>query len=261
MTLFEIYTKKEADDKGIAYKEDWRNASEGEWICTEDGYVAPVMKTRSMTSGAIEYVYPFGRAFHNQKMGLEFLPHKKNRSYHHVTGRHECEYESRKFRTRRAVSAYVSMLLAGKIDYEVLSNIYRPGTDEKRMKIMLTNRAVKKMIEAELKEVLNKHGITKDYAVEKLKKAMEIAEAKEDAKTMMTGVDKALELMGEKGGKRTVTQSIEGYFPSGLIDKAEDRIKLERKIEYEGNFSREEEQVISGAEPLVEGESAVAGED
>ena len=264
MTKFPIYSLEEATQKKIPFKENWREAKLGDYIATDDGYVAEVLRVRPMKSGDTELTFPFGRAFLKQKMAIQYLAHKANKSYHHASGEHELVYECRKARMKRLVSAYVGMLARGKVDYERLAYIYRQDQEVPNIKIILKNRAVKRMIEQEMKEVLSSHGVTKDYAITKLKKAMDIAEAKEDAKTMMLGVDKALELLGEKNRKVSLTQSISGTFPGGLIDKMEEKISMERSLTYDERVSqsaRKEEPTTERAEYSVEGEVDALGED
>ena len=43
---FTIYKRSEAEQEGIAFKEDWRDCKAGDWGVTDDGYV---MQCRAFT--------------------------------------------------------------------------------------------------------------------------------------------------------------------------------------------------------------------
>jgi len=43
---YQLYTVEEAHNSGIAYKKDWRNAEEGNYVLTDDNMVVPVLKIK-----------------------------------------------------------------------------------------------------------------------------------------------------------------------------------------------------------------------
>jgi len=88
------------------------------------------------------------------------------------------ELEMRRTRLKRLVRAYVIQYAYGKVDWEQLGRVYRKNDT---MRVIAAQRIlqrpeVRQMVDDALAEELTKAGITKAYALGKLKKAMEVAE-------------------------------------------------------------------------------------
>ena len=68
-----IYTKKEADERGIDYipNEHWRDAKYGEYAETDDGYVTPVIKRNDNHASSAHLKTPTG-CFHLNRSGTLF---------------------------------------------------------------------------------------------------------------------------------------------------------------------------------------------
>ena len=44
--VFEVYEVSQAEEKGLKFSKDWRNASKNDWILTADGKVIQVIGRR-----------------------------------------------------------------------------------------------------------------------------------------------------------------------------------------------------------------------
>lgn len=173
------YTQEEADGLNINYKLDWREAQEGDWLLTDDGYVTKCEKRLSyidpnqlkhcVTKEAI--IIASGGCWTTQSKCLLFKKTKRLLGHRRI---------------KEFVKAYVMMRLEGKIDYHKLGQMtgYQevPALYAKRI---LKYKGIKEMINKELEEVLLKNGVTQDYLIQKWKKAMEIAETNGSAETML----------------------------------------------------------------------------
>ena len=55
--VFDVFESSEADDLGIKYSADWRNASKGDWVLTADEKVLQVLGRRKYDTGRKKEIY------------------------------------------------------------------------------------------------------------------------------------------------------------------------------------------------------------
>jgi hypothetical protein len=134
---------------------------------------------------------------------LEWEVRRKNRAY--GTSSKIWVYRS-KGRLKNLVREYVSQKLkvtAGvlpELDYNAIGVAFRkdqaiPAATAKRM---LKMKEVQEMIEDELKEELKKLGVTSQYVVDIIKRAILVAESAADAGSMIRGAKEFSEMLGMK---------------------------------------------------------------
>ena len=63
-TTYKIYKQNEADSNNLAYKY-WREADEGEYGISDDGFVAKVISKSTYKPTSVYIRYPFGYTFYN----------------------------------------------------------------------------------------------------------------------------------------------------------------------------------------------------
>ena len=134
------------------------------------------------------------------------------------------ERESGKTRTKNAVNAYVSKIFAGKkVDWNEIGTIYRP--DEKipaaTAKRLFKEKVVKNMIEEKMKEVLSEKGIDRGFVLDTIKKAINIAEEKEDPSNMLRATENLVDMLEMKPNKKITTDTLQIDMTNQIMDNIE----------------------------------------
>ncbi len=200
---FDILTRQEADERGIAHR-PWRDCAAGSWGISDDGYVSLCLQAieyrdRSGHSRRL-FTFPYARVWGYKSTKLEWLKRKASGNYHDVSNLSWQEREARTTRTRNAVKLYVTQMLSGKIDYDELGRVYRPdqAVPAATVRRLFKEERIQQMIDQELARILKEKGITKAFVIDKILKAMEVAEAKGDARSILGGADRLGPLVGVK---------------------------------------------------------------
>jgi hypothetical protein len=234
---YTIYTRDEADNKGIHYK-PWKSCRGGDWGLSSDGYVAKCLKRREYKSKGGVYpqgvsynlVFPYGQAFFSPKYpergSLDYRRHEETGTYTSVSAKSSWELERNRTRTKNFVQAYVKQYLGGKLDYGVLGKIYRG--DEKnpvvRAKSLLKKKYVKDMISKELSEILTEKGIDEGTVFDMLLEAADMARVKEQAANLLRVAENLIDIFGMKS-KKEVTQEFQADVT--FLDGIEETMRLE----------------------------------
>ena len=90
------------------------------------------------------------------------------------------------------------------------------------------------MVQEKLKQVLNDKGITKSFVLDKMKKAMEIAETKEDVNGLLKASDAFMDLLEMKPSKKVTTDTFQIDVTNQIADQIETEDKkmlMSRKTE------------------------------
>lgn len=190
---FIVYSQSEADDAGIKYSH-WKEAKEGEWALSDDGYVGECLSVMGPYTNYQNYkryfmVFSYGKAFKCHSAKLNFLDHKATNSYCWIGTNDWATKESRTTRGKRFITAYVMMFMAGEsIDWKKLGLIYRPdrkGTAPARVaKRLFKQEAFKEMIQQKMIEVFKGKNISEEDVIEMFQDALAVAKDKKDAKEM-----------------------------------------------------------------------------
>jgi hypothetical protein len=236
-----IYTKEEADSLGIEYKL-WRDkeVKPGDWVLTDDEYVGQVRDIRIynnkqkqpkpfiLTTFGCQWVAPTNK--------LTWEDRRETGDYFNPIPRDWIKKEVARARTKRVIQLYANMMLTGRIDLQILGKAYRPDSSDpvRTVKKLLRREQVKSMIDQELQRILEEKGITKQFVIEKIVKAIELGEKREDGYLLLKGADKMADYLEMQPGKTKVTEQIETntIFKSigDAIEKS-DQLKLTRSKE------------------------------
>ena len=206
---FPVYTEEEAREKGISYV-PWEQSQVGGWGSTTDGYVMECLRHIPMKNGVI-IEFSGGRTITKSKK-FEFLPRYQMKDWWGLSPGWWQRREAAKSRTKNAVKVYVQMVLAGKVDFGLVGQVYRPdqAIPEATVRKLFRQEEIKQMITKEMEEVLAKEGLTKQFVIQKMKKALEIAETKLDPANML----RAAESMSDMLEMKPRTQSPQFGLPS-----------------------------------------------
>ena len=95
---YEIYTQEEADKEGLEYNH-WRDAGEGQWALSDDGFVSKVITKKSYKSNnRIDNVYlrfAWGYTFYNPRYGGRELNVKGRKSNTTMSGKRPIEVKAK----------------------------------------------------------------------------------------------------------------------------------------------------------------------
>lgn len=208
-----IYTRAEADERGIDYVYWKQVSSEAQHALTDDGYVMEVWKIDTYTTdrgitrnrirfgGAQKWVTPYAE--------LIWEDHAKNEVYtRNNPHRSWDELEARTARVARAIDALCASFMAtGSFDWERAGQLYRP--DQKipsaTLKRLFHKERFRKMIRDKLKELYNELGFTEEWTIEVLMDAAEIARRENQALNLIRAHEAGVKLLGM--GPETVRQT------------------------------------------------------
>jgi len=201
---FYIYTKEEADAKGIKYVY-WKDAEDGGWALSDDGYVAECYGVKEYTSkrlrsGDVRKKYiklAFGVYWTNKYSKCLWLERKTIGDYSNVNPEGWQDKEARKERTRRLVKLYAHMFMMGKMDWDLLGQVYRK--DQKNAaataRRLLKQERIQQMVSEEIQQLLTDHGITRAFIVDEMKASLQGAKQKGDYTNVNRVIEKFIAML------------------------------------------------------------------
>jgi len=238
---YTIYTKEEADDRGIDYVY-WKDAEEGDWALSDDNYIAQVIKVKeypSNNNSMTKYVRtPWGYIMWDQKYkGRKFLVEGR-RSAYTFTGK-------RKIEALEPSLSKLAMCYAQTMNKDLAIDMAfgsLPGNQHSSWKRRMKSEVFKNMVREELAALLTRHGLTEDYTLDLLTETIELAKGKKDVTNLMRAVEnlQSMHSMDSKDKIKTTTQ-LEGTVTRKLLDQVheEERRLVATRIEESGNGARE----------------------
>jgi hypothetical protein len=252
---YDILTKAEADEKNIPYTH-WSVAKPGDFALSDDGHIALCL-SRKTYDGDDFCVFPTTRGFYKPRGKSKKINFIGNQTYWTISGDSWVEHESRRERTKRMVQLYVKMSMAGKLDLAVLGKVYRPdqAIPTATLRRLLKQDKIKRMISEEFDKILSEVGLTERWILEKIKKAMEIAEKKGNPFAMLKGTEQLSELrdMFPKTRKMDIPIAL-GVTPE-LVDAMQ---KAERELGV-GNAEDKKKEVNASYEIVDPPTSEIVG--
>jgi hypothetical protein len=219
---YPIYTEKEAVEEGLDFKH-WKEADEGNFCISDDGYVAEVIKRKEYESDRAQatlYIRtPYGYIMHN--------PNYKT--------------QSRSHKWKNLALAYVSTNFDADLAIDMVMGQTTPQ-QRRRWKRNIRTEEFKKVVREELDVLLKESGKDKEYVMDLLEEAIQIAKKKEDVSNLMRAVEKLMNLHGmdDKDTIKT-TRQIEGVSTKKLIAdvlQEEQKLKLTEVTEQDNGELR-----------------------
>ena len=219
--VYEIYTKEEADKENITYSA-WREAKEGEWALSDDGFVSKVIKKRRYGSNhEIDNVYlrfAWGYTFYNPKYSSKELKVKGRKSNTTLTGKRPIEVKARQEKMKNLAMVYAQTMDTDKTIAKVYGEI--DSNTERRVKRNMRTEVFKGMVREELSKLLTEHGLTENYTLDLLERTIGMARDKKDVTNLMRAIENLQDMHGMKD-KHLVktTDTIEATSTTKLIDE------------------------------------------
>lgn len=239
---FNIYTKSEADaDHSMGYC-DWRDAEAGMWAITDDNYVMECLSRNEYTdkNGNVKTFIKLsgGVGWDSPSAKINFEINKAYGSYTKTNPAKTWEeQELGSTRGKNTISTFASMMLNGNIDYKKLGNVYRPKDKipEATVRRFLKNKKVKMEVEKKVREILTEKSINKEFAVDNLIRALDMAEHKGDVGNFLKANDQIMDLLEMKPNKAITTDTVELIDTKTILDKItqeeEKKLVMSRKEE------------------------------
>ena len=216
-TTYMILKKEEADDKNLPYKY-WREANEGEYGLSDDGFVAKVISKSIYKPTSVYIRYPYGYTFYNPNYTSTKLKASGRKSNTTISGKTNWEVLSNGQKMKNLAMVYAQTMDYDKAIEHVLDN---PTNNQKIMwKKRMKKEKFKDMVREELQKLLNEHGLTEDYTLQLLEETIIKAKDKGDITNLMRAVDNLQDMHGmkEKHLVKT-TEQIEATSNTKLIDE------------------------------------------
>ena len=236
----------------------WKQARVGDWCLTDDNWVTECIRKRNYVDRdgkkSVSWTFSFTRVWSRSTHKLEYLPLR-------FTGRHYSgadwqETEAKKTRTKNVVKVYVKQILQGKVDFSELGRVYRP--DQKipaaTVRRLFRQDRIKEMIDKELDEIMAKRGLTREWVMATIKRAVEVAELDNQPASMLKGADMVAEYLEIKPDAKA-PKMIEAGFSRELIESIDSANKeLEPSKEVKGHIEvqDEKESKVEGDGPAQE---------
>lgn len=223
--VWEIYTREEAEEKGISYTY-WKDATpETKFLLTDDNFVSPVIKLaiyphQNPRKQSMYLNLPFTNRISYAGMedsSLLFLPCWEKKVWYRDPGVWEKKID-KSARWKSFGLAWALMTLNGHVDYEILGRIVKPWHKNPKYyaKIKLKNKRVRDIGVKALGELLSDANLKPDQVLRRLGRVMDIAEEQRNPKELLAAVKYVIELHGLQPQRVVTTQQIEGDFSKML---------------------------------------------
>lgn len=235
-TSYVIFREEEATEKNIQYKH-WRDANEGEYGISDDGYVAKVISKSTYKPTSVYIRYPFGYTFYNPRYTSVKLKASGRKSNATISGKTHWEVLSKGQKMKNLAMVYAQTMDYDKSIDHVLDN---PSSNQRIMwKKRMKKEKFKDMVRDELQKLLQEHGLTEAYTLDLLEETIRKAKDKGDITNLMRAVDNLQDMHGmkEKHLVKTV-ESIEATSNVKLIDELREE---EEKLIATRTTTKEEE--------------------
>jgi hypothetical protein len=216
-TSYSVYKESEAKDKDIKYKY-WRDADEGEYGLSDDGYVAKVVTRSVYSSNSIYVRYPYGYTFFNPNYTATKLKAAGRMANNTISGKTHWEVLCGQQKINNLAMVYAQTMDYGKAINLVLDN---PSRNQERMwKRRMKTEKFKDMVRDELQKLLHEHGMTESYTLDLLEETIKKAKDKGDVTNLMRAVDNLQDMHGMKDKNLIkTTEQIESTSNVKLIDE------------------------------------------
>ena len=178
---YTIYTLDEADKEQIPYSH-WKDAGEGEWALSDDGFVSKIITKKSYpTKNEVDNIYlrfAWGYHFFNPKYKGKELNVKGRKSNTTLSGKRPIEVKAKQERMKNLAMVYAQTMHTGDTIKKVCGEV-KPG-EERRIKRYMRTETFKDMVREELQKLLSEHGLTEHYTLDLLEQSIVMAKDKKD---------------------------------------------------------------------------------
>tara|TARA_E500000305_G_C4022653_1_gene239840 strand:- start:1932 stop:2711 length:780 start_codon:yes stop_codon:yes gene_type:complete len=229
-TTYNIYRESEAKKEGLTYVH-WKEAEQGDWAISDDGYVARVIKRKEYKDKPNKktnvYIrFPWGYNFFNPNGNAQPLLVKGRKSAYTLSGKPYMEVMAGQEKMKNLALAYVKSKFNADMAIDIAFGVVT-DKQRRRWRRMMKTEVFHKMKSDELDKILNDHELTTDYTINLLKETIEVAKNKGDVTNLMRAVDNLQDMHGmkEKHLVKT-TERLEQTSTKQLVDNIFEEEKL-----------------------------------
>ena len=219
--VYDVFSIEEADEQGIDYKH-WKEAKEGEYGASDDGYVTRVIKRKTYfpKGKPIDYVkFAWGYTFYNPSYNGKPLNAAGRKSNTTLSGKSYIEAHKNSQIMQDLAMAAAHFAHPDKIIDEVIGKDAKDW-ERRKWKRTMKSEVFKTMKREELAKRLKDHDMTEDYTLELLESAIKIAKSKKDVPSMMRAVENLQDMHGMKDKYLVkTTERIEATSSTKLLDE------------------------------------------
>ena len=226
-TDYKIYEKEEMDSQNKRYVY-WKEANEGDYALSDDGYCAKVIKKtlypNNTKNKTIYLRVPWGYIMWNPKYPTKKFKAKGRITPHTFKGKPLFQGFKKREKFRNLAMCYAQTM-----DKDLSIDLAMgTHTDSEHMnwKKRMNTEEFRSMVREELQALLNSHGKTADYTMQLLGDAIELAKTKKDVSNLMRAVENLQDMHGmkDKALVKTTTQ-IEAVSTSKMLDEINEEEK------------------------------------
>lgn len=218
---YEIYTEEEASKEGLEYSH-WKDAREGEWALSDDGFVSKVIKRKSYKgTDKIDNVYlrfAWGYTFYNPTRRGGNLKVQGRKSNTTMTGKRPIEVKAKQKKMQNLAMVYAQTMNTEDTIARVCGDV--SSNEDRRIKRYMRTEVFKGMVRDELAKLLSEHGMSEDYTLDLLSSTIKKAQDKGDVTNLMRAIENLQDMHGMKD-KHLVktTDTLEATSTVKLIDE------------------------------------------
>ena len=219
--VYDVFSIEEADEKGIDYKH-WKEAQQGEYGASDDGYVTRVIKRKTYKAQGrdMDYIrFAWGYTFFNPKHHRKPLNAGNRKSNTTLTGKSYIEAHKKSRIMRDLAVAAAHFADPDKIIDEVIGKDVSDWA-RRKWKRTMKSEVFQTLRQDELTKRLKNHDLTEDYTLELLETAIKYAKEKKDISNLLRAVENLQDMHGmkEKHLVKT-TEKIEATSSTKLLDE------------------------------------------
>ena len=233
---YPVFSQEEANERDLEFV-GWKEAEKGDYGLSDDGFVAECLDVKQYKD-AFQKVFPFARVWVSERAKLEYVPHRDSGEYSQMGIRTWDERESGTTRAKNAVNLYVQqMMQTGKIDWNSLGEVYRPGQQipGATVKRLFKSEKIMSMIDKKIQDYLDDRDLNQGDVLDIIASAIDIAKNNGDPSNMLRGAEQYIRIMDMLPGKQQITDSVQIDVTKKILDEIETeesrKLKLERKQE------------------------------
>ena len=234
--VYDVFSLEEANEQKIPYKH-WKEAQEGEYGASDDGYVSRVIKRKTYKPKGkpMDYIrFAWGYTFFNPKYSGKPLNAAGRKTNTTLSGKSYIEAHKNSQIMRDLAMAAAHFAHPDKVIDEVLGKNIKDW-ERRKWKRTMKSEVFQSMKREELAKRLQDHNMTEDYTLDLLETAISMAKDKKDVPSLMRAVENLQDMHGMKD-KHLVktTEKLEATSSTKLLDEIieeEKAIGIERITE------------------------------
>ena len=243
---YSIYREEEAKKIGINYKY-WKEAEEGEYALSDDGFVALVLKRKLYNNDRggknIYLKMPYGYVMYNPKYPTKRFNAEGRSTPHTFSGKPQLEVKSKQAKMQNLAMCYVATNFNRDLAIDMAIGSLDPS-QLRSWRRKMKSEIYQDMVKKEVQEALVDHGLTEDFVLRTEKEALEIAKEKKDVSNMMRIVENLQDLHGMKDKKVIKTTSqLTGTITRKMLDEVNEEERKLVATEVKEEEGGEEEEI------------------